>query len=642
MSNNQDYIIDSKEKLEALINSDGLLNQDARIQGSFKSLGILKKVNGHLSIDSEYLQSLGDLTNVTKDIWYHEKSLKSLGNLKEVGGSMNMRYSDIECLGELVSVKGDLSLRDTNISNLGKLQHVGGNLFLPKRMQDIDISHIEILGKLKYWNDKMVKKKLFSVGSEHIDYVINNHIPENFSSISRFKHINQSVNLISNNENEIIIYASVLRKIKGIKQVNKNLNLNESEIQSMGDLRTVLGNVNLRNSNIKDLGDLEHVGGKLNLRDTKIKNLGRLKYVGNDLFLPEHLESLDISKIEVKGRVRYWKSNPNLTDRDYKLTNTQTKKDEQILGCHVRLQERPWRKPNAETVSIQDDYYSRIKSKIISENSNLDYYEDDWNLKVLHNRMLCESIIDLIKQKIEIIDFLSHLNLINNKFSKFSIPKFEFKILFEMCGLTQNIDFEMMNHLSYSQIHQLEIERKMRFFRARRIISNVAYLNDFIQRNIDEYYEFIDNKLGELYGNKYSLFESIFGDLKSVDEINREFPDKFEYSNTDITDKQKLIELRKDGLEYLKSHQQYPPFKKYSDALTKFETPEVHETKKRLWNRGELWLSYDENPLSYTLNDPNGNEFCYYVNNTLYQIFNCLCHDIFSSYINVNKFYKLC
>ena len=130
------------EKLDSKLDEKGYLRQDVRIKDPIISLGNLKKVYGHLSIDSKFINDLGELNYVKTDFWYHEKTLKILCNLIKIGGSMNLRYSNIESLGELQRVGGDLSLRDTKIQDLGKLNYVGGNLYLPKRIEGINLDNI--------------------------------------------------------------------------------------------------------------------------------------------------------------------------------------------------------------------------------------------------------------------------------------------------------------------------------------------------------------------------------------------------------------------------------------------------------------------------------------------------------------------
>lgn len=141
--------------------------------------------------------------------------------------------------------------------------------------------------------------------------------------------------LISSKEidSNIIIRGENIKTLKGIERVSGSLGLSDSTIKDLGDLKEVKGNffistnsqnsylislnnlefvdgdMYLRYSNIEDLGALKKVGGKLNLRDSKIKNLGSLEFVGGDLFLPKALENeIDLNKINVKGKIRFWKN----------------------------------------------------------------------------------------------------------------------------------------------------------------------------------------------------------------------------------------------------------------------------------------------------------------------------------------------
>ena len=150
-----EYCIDNFDKLQSKLNSKGHLNQDVRIKGEFPTLGKLNRIIGHLSVDSEFLEDLGELSYIKTDLWIHNVTkLKTLCNLEEVGGNINLRYSDIEDLGKLSRVGGDLNLRDTKINGLGYLKYIGGNLFLPKSLEILNLEEIEIKGKIRYWNNK--------------------------------------------------------------------------------------------------------------------------------------------------------------------------------------------------------------------------------------------------------------------------------------------------------------------------------------------------------------------------------------------------------------------------------------------------------------------------------------------------------
>jgi hypothetical protein len=79
-------------------------------------------------------------------------------------------------------------------------------------------------------------------------------------------------------------------------EIMDNLDLLETEIQSLGGLKSVGGYLNLEGSTIESLGNLTSVGDDLDLRDTDIKSLGNLTSVGDDL-------DLEYSKIEFLGNL---------------------------------------------------------------------------------------------------------------------------------------------------------------------------------------------------------------------------------------------------------------------------------------------------------------------------------------------------
>lgn len=151
----KDYCIDSLERLESKLSLGGILKQDIRIQGDFPSLGKLKKIVGHLNIDNDNLTDLGELIHVKSDFWLNnsKSKLMSLCNIEEIGGNLSIRYSNLMDLGKLNRVGGNVNLRDTAISTLGNLNYIGGNLFLPKRLEGINLENVVIKGKVRFWND---------------------------------------------------------------------------------------------------------------------------------------------------------------------------------------------------------------------------------------------------------------------------------------------------------------------------------------------------------------------------------------------------------------------------------------------------------------------------------------------------------
>jgi len=85
--------------------------------------------------------------------------------------------------------------------------------------------------------------------------------------------------------------------------ISGDLNLEDTPIESLGNLEYVGGYLSLDHTPIKSLGNLEYVGGDLYLEDTPIKSLGNLKYVGGDLYLEYTPLSMTMSEDEIRSKV---------------------------------------------------------------------------------------------------------------------------------------------------------------------------------------------------------------------------------------------------------------------------------------------------------------------------------------------------
>jgi hypothetical protein len=247
----EEYCINTFESLQSRLDSKGYLQQDVRLRGDFPSLGGLKKIYGHLNVDNDILNDLGELIYVKTDLWLNsEKSnLNSLCKLKEVGGNLSLRYSNIEELRELQKVGGNVNLRDTPIKRLGKLKYVGGNLFLPKRLEGINLDEIEIKGKVRYWNDKKDSKvgllnkehnsesELFFSDIHNQELKKEKRVLNGKFLLNRCFSVSEYNNFIIDNFNEFIsfvdleieklygekysFYHSLYGEIKSTKEINK-------------------------------------------------------------------------------------------------------------------------------------------------------------------------------------------------------------------------------------------------------------------------------------------------------------------------------------------------------------------------------------------------------------------------------------
>jgi hypothetical protein len=83
-------------------------------------------------------------------------------------------------------------------------------------------------------------------------------------------------------------YEGDLTWLEGIVSTSGSLNLEGTQIESLGNLQSVGGYLDLKGTQIKFLGNLKSVGGYLDLRETQIKSFGNLQSVGF-LYLNEFL-----------------------------------------------------------------------------------------------------------------------------------------------------------------------------------------------------------------------------------------------------------------------------------------------------------------------------------------------------------------
>ena len=220
------------------------------------------------------------------------------------------------------------------------------------------------------WHNKLVIKDdniVFSVNTRsvnnHFDLMIlsdnNKIIHNNISISSNSKDILSNIVKINGNLNLSscgITSLGELRSIKGsfsvsswkgksdltclgkLEKISGDLLLKFSNVVNLGNLNFVGGSVDLRYTNIMSLGKLKCVHGRLNLRDTNCNDLGALEFVGEDLFLPKKFKHLiDISKLKVKGKVRYWKDIEQIITEPQKIIGLTKSKIEIPFWKHTYI-----------------------------------------------------------------------------------------------------------------------------------------------------------------------------------------------------------------------------------------------------------------------------------------------------------------
>jgi hypothetical protein len=107
----------------------------------------------------------------------------------------------------------------------------------------------------------------------------------------KLKHILENKILVPRRSKEERAKNLAVVQYRQIQEYIKNgskgdLDLNKTSLKTLPpNLIRVGGRLDLEDSQITSLGNLEYVGGKLDLESTPITSLGNLKYVGNSLWL---------------------------------------------------------------------------------------------------------------------------------------------------------------------------------------------------------------------------------------------------------------------------------------------------------------------------------------------------------------------
>lgn len=470
---------------------------------------------------------------------------------------------------------------------------------------------------------------------------------------------------------DIVIRGNEIKSLGNLKRINGNLGIDSNSLSSLGELSYVKnnfwisnaqnlkslsnlekvgGDLSLRYSEINDLGKLKNVGQKLSLRDTNIENISNLKSV-KILFLPKRFKGKNIDFIETKT-VKYW------TD---KITSLESTKEnlKDVGGQNLRYNvfipkegektynsgwDKVWDSNLGFKVSLlkfkipkspMENYYVSEENLILQENqfifyrkeinNNKDFlnkFKDNYAIQKFRDKLIFNLLESLTKDEINFESFVEKTKYYEIIFSEFkSTTKLEFLPIYELLNknsIIHNLTSKKYFSANYSKIHELELRLKKRVLTGEMIVSRVTGLNEFILKNINEYYKFIDKKLEELYSINYSFINTFFNKTKTVNELNNEFPKKFRIESN-VHSSKYYMSRREKSFEYIKKNKEKPLFKQYSKVVEKYNSEVIKKMKKNHWNKGELWLSFNENPLTYFGHDTNG--FIYFIENSIHNYF---------------------
>jgi hypothetical protein len=275
-----------------------------------------------------------------------------------------------------------------------------------------------------------------------------------------------------------------------------------------------------------------------------------------------------------------------------------------------------------ENLISQENNFIFYKNVIDKNIEYLNEFKDDYEIQKLRNRLIFDLLENFIANKIDCQIFIQKTEYYEILFSKFSsTTKLEFLPIYELLNKNRVISKLISTDTfssNYSKIHELELRLKKRVLNGEMLVKRVNGLNDYIQNNINEYSKFIDEKLDKLYSSNFSFFNSLFGKLKTLAEINNEFPKKYRIEDSGHSSAYYMTRRDKSFI-FLEKNKNNSIFIKYNNVLNEYNSSEIIQMKKKHWNGGQLWISYNENPLTYY--GHNSDNFIYYIENLIHNIF---------------------
>jgi hypothetical protein len=184
---------------------------------------------------------------------------------------------------------------------------------------------------------------------------------------------------------------------------------------------------------------------------------------------------------------------------------------------------------------------------------------------------------------------------------------------------------EWLGGICFSEFHQIELYTKKRALNGKSLVqktiracSNEYVLNGYILDNIEEFYNFIDLQLNDLYSSNYSFYSVLFGNLKTIEEINNEFPN-LQLDETVNNCKKKI---KRKAHNIIQSKKNEHPFSKYNQKLDEFKNK--YDYKVHFNMTLNTTGSYPEDGklgFNYYYGYGKNNLFNYYVEDIIAQIF---------------------
>jgi hypothetical protein len=342
---------------------------------------------------------------------------------------------------------------------------------------------------------------------------------------------------------DIILRGEHLKVLNNVEKIKGFLGISDSNLESLGDLKEITGdfwisshtvfsrltslrelekvggNLNLRYSNVIDLSALKEVGGNLSLRDTSIEDISNLTHVGGDLYLPKRLQDkLDISKITVNGKVRYWNDN-------------KTKKNiipKEELGLITYSSEVPhWKHQyvfsirDLENATYEQQQFYKIYKNKFKNGVFLDIEGNDNYSFILYYDLLDED-----SQHENMQELQRHFENLEKHYPKTKV--YTQSAVIEKMESHEN--YESAWKLKYSEQYigiQTIIEYEQRLKRSLLDgelmvkLAGFGHLTEFGQKNIENIKPFIDKQLEAYVMDKKMKFFELFFQIGKLDQTSK-------------------------------------------------------------------------------------------------------------------------
>jgi hypothetical protein len=197
-------------------------------------------------------------------------------------------------------------------------------------------------------------------------------------------------------------------------------------------------------------------------------------------------------------------------------------------------------------------------------------------------------------------------------------------------ALKQTIDWKFDEY--FSDFHVKELEHQKKHLTGEYLVKRcytLSQYNRYTIENIHDFIDFVDYYLNGWYGDKFSFYHVLFDELKSIHQINNEFPtfkvDKRQDRSVQI---EKLKSLTDN---FLNENINKPFIIKYIRLIDNFKSnPNWNGNNSKIWLRcDEHELGYSEYAGKFEWDPFKGRNifndcFIYFVENKLLEIFSIL------------------